>query len=332
MAKARITNHNGAPAITVDGVAFPPMTMLADNATPEYIKKLGEAGIRIFYLISSMRWNRPGSDTEPDGVTQTLAGIKRIVDIIPDAYIILRLNVGPNTEWINSHPDEQLLFNDGSRERLICTSAGPEPVDGMVSFASTAWREDGARALEEYYNEISQSPLFDRVIGYFLCAGGTSEWYYPGENRLRNLKKGTYADFSEPFRLEYEKFLRNKYKTEDELKRVWKREDASFEHPIIPNLAERTHISEADRIIRDSFEKWETVSYTLGRSVDFDAKSPTNIGVFLNARDYIYSADFYDAMHTATANTIVHFARVLKDINPEMLVGTFYGSYGGCDY
>ena len=93
MAKSKITNHNGAPAITVDGVAFSPMTMLADNASPEYIKKLGEAGIRIFYLISSMRWNTPGSDCSLDGVTLTLDGIKRIVDIIPDAYIILRLNV-----------------------------------------------------------------------------------------------------------------------------------------------------------------------------------------------------------------------------------------------
>lgn len=332
MAKAKIERYNGEPAIVIDGKAFPPMTMLADDSTREYIKKLGDAGMRIFYISSAMRWNRPGNGDIPDGVTKTIDDIKNLIDIIPDAYVVLRLNVSPNTEWINAHPSEQLLFNDGSRERVICTSASIEPVDGMVSFASLEWRKDGENALCDYYKEISESPYFDRVIGYFLCAGGTGEWYYPGEHRLHNSEKGTYADFSEPFRLEYAKYLREKYKTEQELRRVWNRPDATFDLPAIPSLDERKHIFDADRTICESFEKWESVSYTIGGKVDFEAKHETNVGVFLNARDYMHSADFFAAIHTATANTIVHFAKVLKRLNGDLLVGAFYGSYGCCDY
>ena len=164
------------------------------------LKKVNESGIRIFYLGNKMRWNQPGDENTPDGTAQTLADIKFLLDAAPNAYIMLRLVVNPSADWINAHPDEQVRFNDGSREPVICSSAGDKPLDGMISFASESWKREGKAALLEYLEDLEASPLFERVIGVFLSAGGTGEWYYPGENRMHNEKKGTYADFSEPFR------------------------------------------------------------------------------------------------------------------------------------
>ena len=48
--------------------------------------------------------------------------------------------------------------------------------------------------------------------------------------------------------------------------------------------------------------------------------------------DGAHVAGFYDAWHEGVANTIVHFARTLKAISPDRLVGAFYGALGETDY
>ena len=61
-------------------------------------------------------------------------------------------------------------------------------------------------------------------------------------------------------------------------------------------------------------------------------KKAANLGVFLNMEDYRYVADFYDALHQATAEAIIFFAKVLKERYQGKIVGAFYGSYGCTDF
>jgi len=125
---------------------------------------------------------------------------------------------------------------------------------------------------------LKNPPHFDRIIGFFLCAGGTSEWYYPtGLVKSR----GAYGDFSEPFRKEYEKYLRRKYGDEATLRRVWGRPDATFERPIIPEPSERQYIWDADDKILSALRNWEVEGRSIGMKLDMNAKMPANVGVFL---------------------------------------------------
>jgi hypothetical protein len=293
----------------------------------EYLKRIGETGIRIFFVENRMRWNQPGDENTPDGTAQTLSDVKTLLEAVPEAYVMLRVVVNPNTEWINRHPDEQVLFNDGSHEPVLCTSAGGM-VDGMISFASPSWKEEGKAALLDYLSELKKDPSFERVIGVFLCAGGTGEWYYPGDHRMHNEEKGTYADCSETFRVEYTRFLMEKYASEEELRRVWNRRDASFAHPLIPDLRDRTYIYDADRKIARVLAYEEDGGDPAGDG----GGCPPNVGVFLNANDRFYTADFFAALNEATARMIVHFAKAVKEYDPYLLTGAFYG-YNGCvDY
>lgn len=339
MAKAWIDKHKGEPAIFIDGVPFPPMTATICSDNEDYYKRLGDTGIKIYYITVNMRWNKPklitkfegvklidGAADEGinglDGVEETYYKLEQILKTVPDAYIILRLNVSPNLEWINAHPEEQLLYNDGKHYPTLCTSASlTQKCDGMISFASQKWREEGAKAIREYIEEISHNPLFDRVIGCFLCAGGTSEWYYPGDIRLQNDEKELYADFSKPFRISYGNFLRKKYGTEENLRRAWNRNDATFENPLIPDLEARSHIYRKHKYIADKFMHFAHLpNLKVGN------------GVFLDANKDLHSLDFFLAQNEATADTIVHFAKVLKEIKPDLLVGAFYGAFGCSDY
>ena len=333
MAIATIKNHNGEPAIFIDGKAYPPMTVIVRGGDMEYMKTLREKGIRIFYTPAITSWGFPAEDGRPDGITKTLNNIENILKAVPDAYIILRLNLNPSKDWINSHPEEQVLFSDGSRQPVILANDQAHfQVDGMVSFASEKWRDEGAAALNELLDAIENSRYADHVVGAFLCGGGTSEWYYPGEHRMKNLEKGIYADFSEPFRKSYSAFLKNKYKTEENLRKAWKMPDATFEHPKIPDLSDREYITCAETKILDAILNWESAGYTVGKTIDSDGRGATNLGVFLNAENYMYCADFFAALNQATADTVNHFAKVCKEHSPNFLVGAFYGYYGCTDY
>ena len=58
MTVARIEKINGSPAIVVNGRVYPPMTMTVRRAEPDpdYMKRLGEAGMKIFYIPCSSEW------------------------------------------------------------------------------------------------------------------------------------------------------------------------------------------------------------------------------------------------------------------------------------
>ncbi|MBO5249084.1 MAG: hypothetical protein J6B54_07380 [Clostridia bacterium] len=337
MPNAKIERYNGQPSIMIDGVPYPPMTMLVRETTgyredqKDYFRRLGEAGLKIYYLSATTRWNRPGNPEtgELDGISCALRDINILMDAVPDAWIILRLNVAPSAEWVNSHPEEQVRFSDGASRPVICTTVGKTVLDGMHSLCSKAWIRDADKALQEFFDELEQSPYFQRIVGFFLCAGGTSEWYYPFRIQTED---GAYADFSEPFRQEYEKFLREKYGTVEELRRVWKMPDATFENPKIPTFAEREYVFDVDKKITHALFHWEEVGRTVGVNVEMDSQEPVHFGVFLNANGYAHVADFYTAWHASTAHTIIQFGQILKKRYPNLLVGAFYGSFGCTSY
>ena len=96
-----------------------------------------------------------------------------------------------------------------------------DEIPGMYSFSSDKWKADAARALQEFCDEVDRLPFGERVIGYFLAAGGTSEWY--PVNAICDRRKNKYGDFSPAFRKAYEDFLRRRYGTEEKLRKAWKR-------------------------------------------------------------------------------------------------------------
>lgn len=298
-----------------------------------YLARLGAAGLRIHFVTCSTRWHTPGDAKAgvPDGITAALGEIRDVLAAVPEAYIMLRLNVSPPVEWVNAHPEEQVTFNDGSHRRVSCTSVSrTEPLDGMHSLCSGKWMARADEALEEFFGALAEEPESARVIGTFLCAGGTSEWYYPEALVVDGGRR--HGDFSEPFRAFYAGFLRRKYGTEEELRRVWKRPDATFDHPLIPTPEERTFIRDADAEIMKALRVWEMAARTLGGSSGKETRAKMNLGVFLNANDNIHVADFFDAWNESTARTIVHFAGTLKRLRPNLLVGAFYGAYGCQNY
>ena len=163
MLTATISEYHGSPAIMVNGSPYPPMTITAPLNNPSYLKQLGESGFSIFYVNSTTRWNKPGKrkhtannpyayvkdndDSSLDGIAQTLVDLETLMKAVPDAYVMLRLNIAPPAEWVNAHPEEQVTFQDGSHKKTVCSTVSKEAIDGMHSLCSKAWKRDAAVAL-----------------------------------------------------------------------------------------------------------------------------------------------------------------------------------------
>ena len=339
MSDARIIRHNGEPAISINGEIFPPMAMTTKIVKPDYIHQLGKSGMRIFFLMANTRWLRPGkvwtdengiTHSEPNGFEQFQNDAELLLAQVPDAYIIVRIGMHPPVEWMEKHPDDIVCYSDGKTiPAIIMSEVHSDHVPGQYSLCSQAWRQDGAVALQEFCDEVDTLPFADRVVGYFLAAGGTSEWY--SVNNLTDLAANRYADTSVSFKREYSKILEKKYQTEEALREAWGKPDATFDNPYIPNNQERLY-SYVDGKILEGIRLWEAEPRILGKELEINPHYESNDGVFLNANRFQFVADFYQAWHLGIANTIVHFAKVIKNRYQGKLVGAFYGSYGCTNY
>ena len=335
---AKVSRHNGEPAVFVNGRPYAPMSMLvmdewhpkSDTDQKAYWRRLADAGSRVFYVTCTTAWHKPANKEKgwPDGTDGAIAKIRQLLDAVPDAWIMLRLNVSPSAEWVEAHPEEMVTYDDGSHRKTICSSISGKAISGMLSLCSGKWRADGSCAIEDFIRRLDASDVSRRVIGTFLCAGGTSEWYYPIG---MTTPEGRYCDFSEPFRREYERFLREKYGTVERLRKAWNRPDATFEKPLVPTPGDQVVVNGADSKILNALHSWEYEDRTLGGKSG-DANKDAHIGVFLNMDGFAHVKDFYDAWHEGTANTVVHFAKTLKRISPDRLVGAFYGALGCTGY
>ena len=334
---ALVGPHNGAPAVLIDGKAVPPMQMLVfETWHPRpraeqraYYRKLGAAGMRVFYVTCATSWRSPANKAKgwPDGAHAAVEAVRELLRSVPDARVILRLNVSPPAAWVEAHPEEMVTYDDGSRRKVVCSTIGGEPLSGMLSLCSGKWRERGAEALREFFAVMDASEVADRVIGTLLCAGGTSEWYYPIGMVT---PEGRTAGHCEPFRAEYERFLRVKYGTVEALRKAWRRPEATFARPLVPTADEQDHIFKADSRILGHLRNWESAGRTVGAKGD--KTSVSSRGGFLDLDRACHVADFYDAWHEGVANTIIHFARTLKAVSPDRLVGAFYGALAETGY
>ena len=328
MIKARIVDHNGSPAVEVNGRIIPPMafTACAHTRDGEYLRSLGEAGIEVFFLICDPEWLYDGA------FGMLLDDAKALIDAVPDAKIFLRLGVHPSVQWLNDHPSEMMRYNDGSTVpvRVVTESYANGYYPGMYALYSQAWREEATKHVLSFLDDLKGTVLEDHVIGVFLAGGNTSEWYpsnpltiyrggYMGFEHDGAAPRDMYGDFSPAFKKTFSAYLYERYGDADALRRAWRDPDADIDDPRIPTFEEREFINADAALAR--FPSTGTTGFT-----------DNYTGSFLNTEKYRCVADFYRAFHLGAADSIIHFAREIKHYNSDLLVGAFYGYFGCLDY
>jgi hypothetical protein len=197
----------GVPTIVLDGKPYGPMTYTRCAATWEQLAEIGDRGFPIhFEMVGGVGW--PGHQ---DDVFRRLDDrLAQFLRRVPNARIVLRLYVCNPPDFVRNFPDEVLRFNDGSKghfTKWYAMTNLPLAERGYPSFASDVWRRGIAESLYGYVTHVRQSAYARHVIGYFVCGGGTEEWYYWGD-----YDHAKYCcDFSPPMLRAFREHLRRKY-------------------------------------------------------------------------------------------------------------------------
>ncbi len=322
-----IRNHNGRPAIFVDGKVYPPMMATIrtiDNdktkTDKEYYRELGKAGIKIFFLICDTEWLKPGA------IKLFCDETEMLLDAVPDAYIIPRIGLHPTNEWIKAHPEECCKYSDGTQPGTkLFTESYVTDLPMQYSLCSEKWREDAGKALSDTWDKLMELPYADRIIGCFFAAGGTSEWYYIIQMFNGD---GAVLDHSESFRRNFTKYLTKKYGTDEMLQKAWGRNDVTLESPIIPEPEAHYYTREVDH---DCIYPKQTM-YANNPVPKMESPDGFNIGTFvdIDKRQDVY--DFYRAWHNGTAESVIYYGNLIKSKTPDKLTGAFYGSFGCTNY
>lgn len=96
---------------------------------PEYIKRLGESGLKVFFLMTNTDWLRPGRDYtdengirqhEPGGMEAFVRNAETLLAEVPDAYIIVRIGLHPPVDWMEANRDELITYQDEAMNRRSC--------------------------------------------------------------------------------------------------------------------------------------------------------------------------------------------------------------------
>lgn len=174
--RCEVKPHNGKTTVFVNGVPKFPMAFTSYYPEQYRYRQMAEQGIHTYLLILTMtdkwlggdmpvKWNTPGLWRGPDEVDLATVeeNLKKIVDMDPEALIVIRVFCDSPIWWDLLHPEETntqgKLGGQGRRQ----------------SFSSLVWRKDTAEALKKLVRGVSASKYGNRVIGYMPTAGDTEE-------------------------------------------------------------------------------------------------------------------------------------------------------------
>lgn len=275
---AEIGVHMGIPTMFVDGKPTAAMTYMAGRSNEEkFFKDFGKAGVKFVSFGVSPTSQRVWKGPDEFDFSSMDEAMNRVVKNNPDVLIFPRVGLYSPPWWNEQNPDELMRFHDGDRMKSMSRYGNME----LPSWASENWRKDVANCLRRMIEHIESQPYGERVVGYHIASGGTSEWYYYS-NFVWFFHEPLeyYLDYSRPQTEAFRRWLTEKYRSNESLQAAW--------HDTTVTLRTAEIASKSDKETTDQF-------------VFFDpAKSQNTI-------------DTYDFEAELIVDTIEYFCRVVKD-------------------
>ena len=289
--KAGVKPVRGTPTLVIDERPYGPMCLTRCAASYEQLSDFGDRNFPVhFEMVGPIGW--PG---EQEKVFERLdQRIHRFLDEIPNARIILRCYVCKvPSRFLKEHPDEVLRFEDGRTDHFTkwyAMSDRPPAERGYASFASKTWRRQTCEALYRYVTHVRRSDYARSIIGYFVCGGGTEEWYLWGDfDHHRHA-----LDFSPAMLGAFRHYLRRKYDGDvNKLRAAWADPAADFATAMPPEQEDR----------------WAT-----------------GWGLFYDPATQQRTRDYYYVYSKAREDSMVMFAKATKQAcGGQQVVGMFCG-------
>jgi len=276
--RAEVRNHLGSPMLFINEVPQVPLIFMGggwfgkNEFLAPQVRLADGAGIHIYQINLCLPWALPDGNSPDYSVLDS--GIRTVLEADPNAFILPRVNVTEPGWWIEKHPDQRMLYSDGPWTK--------------ASIASKIWRQDVLENLRSFIRHCEEK-YGDHIIGYHPAGQETDEWFY-----FRSWEP-VHNSFEEPFRQGFVEWLKNKYKTDSRLQKVWQQSDITFETIHVPTIDERTKASN---------------------------------GLFRDPVKERFVVDFYEYQNVAMAEVLEDMARLIKqETGGRKLACFFYGYF-----
>ena len=154
--------------------------------------------------------------------------IRGILEENPHALIQVMLTPGLSPPWFRKqYPDELevVIYPNGEKGRPL---AG-----GLMN--SDIWKRSVERYVQDAVEHLESGPYADRIFGYAVGGGGSSEWYWPGTF------SGGIPGYSEATANNFRIWLREKYHGDNELQKSWRDTSVTLQTAQVPSPEERKH-------------------------------------------------------------------------------------------
>lgn len=188
----------------------------ADNSSyQQQVALARDAGVHIYSFGIGMPWPKPGEEPDFSGVD---AAFDTTLAVDPEALLLPRFGVTPPQWWLDEHPDENMLFDDGKRQ--------------YVSMASEPWRQEMQEHLAALVRHCEER-YGAHMLGYHPCGQHTGEWFY------ERSWEPVLSDFSPAMDKGFSGWAEQRYGTVEALREAWGDAQATFETVRVPSAEEQ---------------------------------------------------------------------------------------------
>jgi len=182
-----------------------------DSSYQQQVALARDAGVHIYSFGIGMPWPRPGEQPDFSGVD---AAFDLTLATDPDALLFPRFGMTPPQWWLEDHPDDNMVFEDGSRS--------------YVCMASEPWRAEMQEHLRALVRHCEDN-YGDHMLGYHPCGQHTGEWFY------ERSWEAVLSDFSPAMSKGFSKWAATRYGTVEALRHAWGDAQVTFDTIAVPS-------------------------------------------------------------------------------------------------
>ena len=303
---AHLKNRAGRPTLVINDRAQPPLIYALtdcpgarwtwEEVPARNLRVFAEHGVRLFQV--NLWYEQLITPDNRLDLTLARRQIAGVLQVCPDAAVMIRLHVVAPRWWCEQHPHECVAYADaaiddtvpwGLRRPLVGDAGTPR----RASFASNAWRRWAGAHLETFCRELGATPEGGAVFSLQIANGLYGEWHQYGFLEHDPDVGGAMTDA-------YRAYLQRRYGGDDALARAWQQPGA--------RLAEV-------------------------RPPDTAAREVADLGIVRDPRQRQPVIDYFGALHHELAESVLGLAGLAKRSWPRPLVtaaffGYFYGVFG----
>ena len=295
--------YMGRPTIHINGQPTAPSFYALTHATgarwsweevpQRNIQQFYNIGFRLFQVDLYLEdvWLK---DVEKLDLEKARRQLRGVLEVAPEANIVLRVHVNAPYWWNEANRDECTEYADGpiQEEYIPGLPHNNEDFDNdrslRASLASMKWREEAGERLVELCEGLAASPEGDALIGMHISGGIYGEWHYWSFiTHDPDTGKAMTAYFRD--------WLAKKYGSDKNLQKAWNSKEYTLANATVPGVEER---------------------------------NATHFGFFKDPTQDQRVIDYFLAQQEVVVEDIEYFTKLAKNNWPRpLIVGVFYGYF-----